>query len=117
MQMKVDAAEREAVSGHLDDARKELLSASYIDPSNTVVRERLKELIAAEPGRLRGTSTEADSRTPRNSPFKPERETSIIEAIRRAPTKNWPASSGWTLPSMSTFAPARCASAWTTWTF
>jgi type II/III secretion system protein/VCBS repeat protein len=50
VQSKVDAAESDAVSGRLDAARKELVSASFVDPSNTVVRERLAELTAAELG-------------------------------------------------------------------
>jgi len=50
VQTKVDAAERDAISGRLDEARRQLLSASYIDPSNAVVRERLAELKALEPG-------------------------------------------------------------------
>ncbi len=54
------AAERDAVSGRFDEARRERLSASYIDPSNTVVRERLMELTAAEPGQLRATLAQPD---------------------------------------------------------
>jgi hypothetical protein len=53
VQSKMDAAESDAVSGRLDAARKELLSASYVDPSNAVVRERLAELALAEPGQRR----------------------------------------------------------------
>ena len=53
VQAKMDAAERDAISGRLDAARKELLSASYLDPSNAVVRERLAELAAAAPGSVR----------------------------------------------------------------
>jgi Bacterial type II and III secretion system protein/FG-GAP-like repeat len=52
VQSKMDIAERDAVSGRLDAARRELLAASYLDPSNTVVRERLTELTAAEPGQV-----------------------------------------------------------------
>jgi len=52
VQSRVDAAEKDAISGRLDAARKELLSASYLDPTNTVVRERLRELLVAEPGRI-----------------------------------------------------------------
>jgi hypothetical protein len=55
VQEKVDAAERDAISGRPDAARKELVSASYLDPSNTVVRERLAELAAAAPGSVRET--------------------------------------------------------------
>lgn len=51
VQTKVDAAERDAISGRLDDARRELLSASKLDPSNPVVRERLVEMLAVEPDR------------------------------------------------------------------
>ncbi|MGA8766837.1 MAG: hypothetical protein WB559_07450, partial [Candidatus Acidiferrales bacterium] len=50
VQSKMDAAERDAISGRLDAARKELLSASFVDPANAVVRERLAELAAIEPG-------------------------------------------------------------------
>ena len=53
VQKKVDAAERDAVSGRLDAARRELLDASYIDPSNRTVQERIVELTAAEPERVR----------------------------------------------------------------
>jgi type II secretory pathway component GspD/PulD (secretin) len=49
VQTKVDAAERDAISGRLDDARRELLGANYLDPSNTVVRERLIEMAMADP--------------------------------------------------------------------
>jgi hypothetical protein len=51
VQAKADAAERDAISGRLDDARRELLSAANLDPSNRVVRERLTELLALEPDR------------------------------------------------------------------
>jgi type II secretory pathway component GspD/PulD (secretin) len=53
VQAKVDAAERDAVSGRLDAARSEMLAASYMDPSNKVVQERIAELTAAEPGQVR----------------------------------------------------------------
>ena len=53
VQKKVDAAERDAVSGRLDAARRELLDASSIDPSNKTVQERIVELMAAEPERVR----------------------------------------------------------------
>jgi hypothetical protein len=52
VQTKMDTAERDAISGRLDDARRELLAATYIDPSNTAVRERLAELAVAEPGHV-----------------------------------------------------------------
>lgn len=50
VQGRADAAERDAISGKLDKARQELLSAIYLDPTNRVLRQRLGELIAAEPG-------------------------------------------------------------------
>lgn len=48
VQARVDAAERDAISGRLDEARRELLGANYLDPSNSVVRERLTELLAGD---------------------------------------------------------------------
>jgi hypothetical protein len=59
VQEKADTAERDAISGKLDQAQKELLAATYLDPTNRVLRERLAELIAAEPGGIR-TKTEPD---------------------------------------------------------
>lgn len=53
VQEKADTAERDAISGKLDEARKELLSATYLDPTNRVLRQRLAELMAAEPGQIR----------------------------------------------------------------
>jgi Bacterial type II and III secretion system protein/FG-GAP-like repeat len=50
VQSKVDAAERDAISGRLDSALKQLMSASFIDPTSSVVRERIAELAALEPG-------------------------------------------------------------------
>ncbi len=64
VQARVDAAERDAISGRLDEARRELLSASYIDPSDEIVRERLAELSAAEPDQPRTIVTEPDLTAP-----------------------------------------------------
>jgi type II secretory pathway component GspD/PulD (secretin) len=50
VQTKVDAAERHAIAGRLADARREMLAARYLDPTNRVVEDRLAELAAAEPG-------------------------------------------------------------------
>ncbi|HXA78287.1 MAG TPA: FG-GAP-like repeat-containing protein [Candidatus Acidoferrales bacterium] len=52
VQSKMDAAERDAISGRLDDARKQLLSASFLDPLSPAVRERLAQLVIAEAGQL-----------------------------------------------------------------
>ena len=46
--MKIDLAERDAISGRLGDARKELVTASFYDPTNSFVRQRLGELAAAD---------------------------------------------------------------------
>ncbi|MFY9690199.1 MAG: FG-GAP-like repeat-containing protein [Candidatus Acidiferrales bacterium] len=59
VQERSDAAERDAISGKLDKARNELLSATYLDPTNRVLRQRLAELSAAEPGQV-PTITQAD---------------------------------------------------------
>jgi type II secretory pathway component GspD/PulD (secretin) len=58
VQTKVEAAERSAVAGQLANARSELLAARYLDPKNTVVRDRLAELAAAEPGQAEPLLTE-----------------------------------------------------------
>lgn len=52
IQAKVDLAEKDAVSGRLADARKELLEASYLDPSDQIIRERLAQLTALEPMKI-----------------------------------------------------------------
>lgn len=64
VQQKVDRAEREAVSGRLDEARKELLAARTLDPTNRVVRERYAELTALRPGPLEQIAPEADPSAP-----------------------------------------------------
>ena len=51
VQGAVDLAEKDAVSGDLADARKELLRAHYLDPSDQTIRERIAELAALEPDR------------------------------------------------------------------
>jgi type II secretory pathway component GspD/PulD (secretin) len=60
VQMKMDLAEREAVSGRLSEARKELLSARSLDPTNRVVQERYAELTALRPGPFEAVATEAE---------------------------------------------------------
>jgi len=49
VQTKMELAERDAISGRVANARKELLDARYLDPTNTFVRDRLNELAAVEP--------------------------------------------------------------------
>ncbi len=44
VQMRMDAAERDAISGKFEDAERELESAHSLDPTNTVVSERLAEI-------------------------------------------------------------------------
>jgi hypothetical protein len=46
VQQKADLAERDAISGRLKEARKELIDAIYLDPQNRTLRERLTELSA-----------------------------------------------------------------------
>jgi tetratricopeptide (TPR) repeat protein len=46
----VDAAERDALSGHADVAIEELAKALLIDPDNTIVAERMKEMRAMDDG-------------------------------------------------------------------
>lgn len=54
VQMKMDLAEREAISGRLSDARQELLAARSLDPSNRMIAERFGQLNALEPGERTG---------------------------------------------------------------
>ena len=51
IQAKVELAEKDAVSGQLGDARKELLEASYLDPTDRSITERLAQLTSLEPVR------------------------------------------------------------------
>jgi Bacterial type II and III secretion system protein/FG-GAP-like repeat len=53
VQIKVNTAEHEAIDGRIDLALKELREASYLDPLNAVVRERIAELTAATPVQIR----------------------------------------------------------------
>jgi Flp pilus assembly secretin CpaC len=46
VQDHVDAAERDALAGHADVATEELAKALLIDPGNTIVAERLKQMNA-----------------------------------------------------------------------
>jgi type II secretory pathway component GspD/PulD (secretin) len=57
----VDAAERDALGGHADVAVEELAKALLIDPDNTIVAERMKEMktmddspAAKSPGKIEG---------------------------------------------------------------
>jgi hypothetical protein len=52
VQAKMNAAERDADIGRLDQARRELLAARYLDPTNTVVKERFTELSAIDTGEI-----------------------------------------------------------------
>jgi Bacterial type II and III secretion system protein/FG-GAP-like repeat len=49
IQTKVDLAEKDAVAGQLANARKELIEAYQLDPTDQTIRERLAELAALEP--------------------------------------------------------------------
>jgi len=60
VQSKLDLAEREAVSGRLSDARRELLSASAVDPTNRTLQERYAELSALQSGILDKAIMEAE---------------------------------------------------------
>ncbi len=53
VQIKVDLAEREAVSGHFSNALKNLRDAMQLDPTNRTIRERLTEMEALDPARAR----------------------------------------------------------------
>jgi hypothetical protein len=57
VQMKVDLAERDAVSGQLPDALHALRQARELDPTNKTIRERLIELEALDPTRAKEIAT------------------------------------------------------------
>ena len=106
VQAKVDVAEREAISGRLKEARKELLDAMYLDPTNRFVRQRLTELSALAPvdpqeRAERSGAGRADASRLRER----ARKASIFAAIRRAPTTRWRGNSAWRWPSTWTCAP------------
>jgi hypothetical protein len=60
VQMKVDLAEREAVSGRLTNALHALREAQELDPSNRTIRERLIELEALDPARTKQVNSEPE---------------------------------------------------------
>jgi type II secretory pathway component GspD/PulD (secretin) len=60
VQMKVDLAERDAVSGRFSDALHAMREARELDPSNRTVSERLIELEALDPARARQVAAEPE---------------------------------------------------------
>ncbi len=58
----VDRAERDALTGHLAEAREELDAALVLDPSDEMVRERLAQLAPSSAAALRQLMTEARGR-------------------------------------------------------
>ncbi|HTU34344.1 MAG TPA: FG-GAP-like repeat-containing protein [Candidatus Acidoferrum sp.] len=55
IQAKVDQGEKDAVSGELANARKALVEAYQLDPTDRTIRERVAELAALEPNRDKET--------------------------------------------------------------
>lgn len=53
VQMKVDLAERHAISGEIPAALRSLREARELDPSNKVIRDRLTELAALDPSQAK----------------------------------------------------------------
>ncbi len=53
VQMKVDLAERHAISGEIPAALRTLREARELDPTNRVIRERLTELAALDPAQAK----------------------------------------------------------------
>jgi hypothetical protein len=60
VQMKVDLAERDAVSGRFTDALHAMREARELDPSNRTISERLIELEALDPARARQVAAEPE---------------------------------------------------------
>ena len=65
VQSMMEKAENEAVLGRLEAARKELLSANYLDPTNEIVRERLTQIAVADIGHDKVTSEKEIAAEPR----------------------------------------------------
>ena len=60
VQKKLDLAERQAVSGEVPAALRTLRQARELDPSNKVIRERLKELAALDPSQPKPAAPEPE---------------------------------------------------------
>ncbi|MFZ1975210.1 MAG: FG-GAP-like repeat-containing protein [Candidatus Acidiferrales bacterium] len=60
VQMKVDLAERDAVSGRFSDALRAMRQARELDPSNRTISERLIEMEALDPARARQVAAEPE---------------------------------------------------------
>jgi type II secretory pathway component GspD/PulD (secretin) len=58
VQLRIDSAEKAAVSGDIERALKLLREARSLDPSNRVVADRLTEISALDPIRAREVATE-----------------------------------------------------------
>jgi hypothetical protein len=79
----IDHAERDAASGHMDDARSELQSAIILDPFNSIVRERLSQMNLPTTARKKFTWSRSW-----------DRRTWICEATPRQPTPRSRSDSG-----------------------
>jgi hypothetical protein len=60
VQMKMDLAEREAVSGNLEDSLREVVSARALDPSSRVLRERYAQLVAVQASKAAPVAAEPE---------------------------------------------------------
>lgn len=60
VQMKVDLAERHAISGEIPAALHTLREARELDPTNKVIRDRLTELAAMDPSQAKQAFSEAE---------------------------------------------------------
>jgi type II secretory pathway component GspD/PulD (secretin) len=60
VQMKVDLAERHAISGEIPAALHTLREARELDPTNKVIRDRLTELAALDPSQARQVFSEPE---------------------------------------------------------
>lgn len=87
VQMKVDLAERHAVSGEIPAALRTLREARELDPSNRIIRERLVELAALDPSQAKRSFPVPRLRPRCTSNICPENKISTCEATHRRPMK------------------------------
>jgi len=87
VQAKMDLAERDAIAGKIEEAVKDAGEAYRLDPTNTVVGDRLAELIAARPRQIREIPAEPELAERFIWPTTAERGTWSMGGTREAPTR------------------------------
>ena len=74
IQAKIDLAEKDAVAGRLADARKTLLEASYLDPSDHTITGRIAQLSDLEPKSTEEIRKQPEIAGPIHLEYRPEKQ-------------------------------------------